>query len=134
MASKKITITPETLRFVFEDCGGSTLPPDLFIRMVCDFARDEYYRSPAYKRKRQRDLRKRDAALVSQFIKNNNINPATISLYVDGDDVYRADCDITWDTGKCGRCTALTFDGILIEFDALDAVIGGELGKVAGAF
>ncbi len=71
---------------------------------------------------------------VKFFIKHNNINPDTISFYTDGDDTEFTVCDVTGQAGDCARCTALDMDGNTIEFDALDSIVGGELGRIAGAF
>lgn len=70
---------------------------------------------------------------VKSFIKSHNINPNTISLYVT-DDCEFSTCDILHVACQVAQCTALTYTGELVEFKASDELIGGALGKVAGAF
>ena len=70
---------------------------------------------------------------TAKFIKDCEINPNSISLYVDQDTEFGT-CDVTGEDGELVRCSALTNDGQFIEFEALDSLVGGELGKLAGAF
>ena len=80
---------------------------------------------------------------VAQWLEENEVNPNTISFYatlnengdtVDAPDTEFTTCDISGKLATCVNCVALTTDGTLIEFQARDGLVGGALGRAAGAF
>lgn len=93
---------------------------------------------------------------VEAWIKDQGIDPKTISFYSmpaesctwldelerDDDDDSPVDveghygtCDITGIQGTVVPCMACLKDsGEIIEFEALESLVGGPLGKLAGAF
>jgi hypothetical protein len=49
-------------------------------------------------------------------------------------DVEFGDCEISGEIGNLVSCTALGTDGKVYNFQALDSLVGGNLGSLAGAF
>jgi hypothetical protein len=81
---------------------------------------------------------------VRRYIEHNHLNEHTISLCVSGPEVeYNAEydhhdadygrCDITGRQGTVHWCAALNNEGEIVHFQALDSLVGGALGRVAGA-
>jgi hypothetical protein len=82
---------------------------------------------------------------VRRYIETNHLNEHTISLCVAGPEVeYNAEyldqdtsygrCDITGTHGIVHWCAALNNNGETVHFQALDSLVGGALGRIAGAF
>ena len=77
---------------------------------------------------------------IAQWFIDNELNKDTISLYScddvdDGDiEAYLGVCDITGKMGIVVPCQCLTTEGELYAFEALESLVGGSLGKLAGAF
>ena len=76
---------------------------------------------------------------IKNWLNDNNINQNSISFYSDKDGIDQNDvdfgvCDITNREGNLVTCTALTSDGDIVEFQALESLVSGALGKIAGAF
>lgn len=67
------------------------------------------------------------------------INPNTISFYQDRDglddhDTFLSTCDVSGEETMCAGCWALDSNGDPVYFEASEFLIGGILGKLAGAF
>ncbi len=75
---------------------------------------------------------------VKQWFKDNEVNPKTISFYTtkDGEspDSQYSTCDITGETCSVADCIALTLDNEVIDLQISENLIGGIIGKLAGAF
>lgn len=72
-------------------------------------------------------------------LKEMGLKPETISFYCDKDgnecpDTTYADCEISGEVGMVVDCIALGTNGKVYSFQALDSLVGGALGKLAGAF
>lgn len=50
------------------------------------------------------------------------------------EDGWFGTCDISGDRGHVYKCQACTKDGDAVDFDAGEWLIGGALGRIAGAF
>lgn len=50
------------------------------------------------------------------------------------DDPWFGSCDISGERGNVYRCTAVTKDGDMVDFDVASHLITGPLGRIAGAF
>jgi hypothetical protein len=66
------------------------------------------------------------------------LRPETISFYCDKDGNERPDttfalCEISGEIGMVVDCIALGINGEVYSFRALDSLVGGVLGKLAGA-
>ena len=79
---------------------------------------------------------------LTQILSHMEIIFDSISFYqqLDGDecvpspDTEFGECDLTHESGTLVNCVALNHDGDLVEFQALESLVGGELGHIAGAF
>ena len=77
-------------------------------------------------------------------LREMGLRPETISFYhtldrdsgecVPSEDVEFGDCEICDEVGNLVDCTALGTDGKVYNFQALDTLVHGVLGKIAGAF
>ncbi len=76
---------------------------------------------------------------MKELLKHQDINVNTISFYTNaaGDDCsdsFFSHCDLTGELTMVSTCSALNMHGQVVEFDVDDNLIGGVLGKIAGAF
>lgn len=75
-------------------------------------------------------------------LKEMGLRPESISFYstyngeecIESPDVSFADCEISGETGDIVDCCALGTDGKIHNFQAGEWLVGGPLGKIAGAF
>ena len=71
-------------------------------------------------------------------LKEMGLRPETISFYSDvngneSPDTEYSECEISGKLGQVVDCTALGTNGKVYAFQALDDLVAGALGKVAGA-
>ena len=84
---------------------------------------------------------------VKEWFDNNEINPESIAFYsrliewaadrctiIDEPDTCFTFCDVSGLRGDCVHCTALFLDGRVCNLLILDSLVGGAVGRLAGAF
>lgn len=83
-------------------------------------------------------LKANDLMDVEQWLIDQDVDERTISFYcnADGDspDSNFGRCDISGLKGSVAYCMALTNTGEVLEFSAGEWLVGGVLGRIAGAF